>query len=171
MNLPPKEKGFTLIELLIAIVIIGVLAGVLIAIINPTAQRNKAADAGVKAAMNKVALATEGYVSSYGTIPDEVQFLAALQNVTEFGTSCSTDGANDCLFTVSGNSLPATCGANNWGGAGTNQCQYRYTGVAGTTQFDVYAKSYGITNVVFLYDNTVGDIQHCDITGSTCIIP
>ncbi|KKU30604.1 MAG: hypothetical protein UX44_C0018G0001, partial [candidate division WWE3 bacterium GW2011_GWA1_46_21] len=94
MNLPPKEKGFTLIELLIAIVIIGVLAGVLIAIINPTAQRNKAADAGVKAAMNKVALATESYVSSYGTIPDEVQFLAALQNVTEFGTSCSTDGAN-----------------------------------------------------------------------------
>jgi len=35
-----KEEGFTLIELLIVVVIIGILAGVLITVINPIRQQN-----------------------------------------------------------------------------------------------------------------------------------
>jgi len=34
-----SQKGFTLIELLIVIVVIGVLAGLVIVILNPTLQR------------------------------------------------------------------------------------------------------------------------------------
>ena len=65
-----NQKGFTLIELLIVIVIIAILAGVLIALINPAQQQNRARDASVIATMNKVALSAQGYISSYGSAPD-----------------------------------------------------------------------------------------------------
>ncbi|MBI2620617.1 type II secretion system protein [candidate division WWE3 bacterium] len=174
MQLPKSQRvshGFTLIELLIAIVVIGVLAGVLIALINPTAQRNRAADAGAKATLNKIALSAEGYVSSYGSAPDEVQLIGSLQNVTAFGTTCSTGGAYDCLFDVNGNTLSQTCGANGWAGSGTGQCYYRYLSSASSTGFKVYAKSFGISNAVFMYDNQLGRIQHCDVNGSNCVNP
>jgi len=163
-----KQKGFTLIELLIVIVIIGILAGVLIAIINPGAQQNRAKDAGIKAAMNKVVLATEGYISSYGISPNDAQFIGSLQNV--LGSTCAAGGVDvNCLFTVTGNSLPSTCDASGWTGSGASAsaCSYNYVGtVAGATQtnFTLYAKSFGITDTVFTYKNFgtgAGQIQHC----------
>ncbi|PIP56974.1 type II secretion system protein GspG, partial [candidate division WWE3 bacterium CG22_combo_CG10-13_8_21_14_all_39_12] len=45
MNLPSFQKksfGFTLIELLVVIVVIGILAGVIIVVINPNLQQEKA---------------------------------------------------------------------------------------------------------------------------------
>ena len=109
-------SGFTLIELLIVIVIIGILAGVLIAVINPARQQNRARDANVIATINKVVLSTQGYVAAYGAAPDEVQMFNGLQLATQSGTTCGTTGAFDCLFTVTGNNLPTNCGANNWSG-------------------------------------------------------
>jgi len=165
-----KESGFTLIELLIVIVIIGILAGVLIAVINPAQQQNRARDAGVKASMNKIALATEGYISAYGSAPDEIQFFANLQNVSQNGTTCSSSGGYDCQIDVDGNTLPATC-TNGWGGSGSSQCYYRYLSAAVSTTFEIYAKSYGIADTVFKYDNTIGTIQHCNQNGSSCVTP
>ena len=163
------QVGFTLIELLIVIVIIGILAGVLIAIINPGAQQNRAKDAGIKAAMNKIALATEGYISSYGISPNDVQFIGSLQNVTDSGATCAAGGVDiDCLFTVTGNALPSTCAANGWTGpSAESPCAFHYVGtIAGATQtnFTLYAKSFGIVNTVFTYKNFgagAGQIQHC----------
>ena len=165
-----SSKGFTLIELLIVIVIIGILAGVLIAVINPATQQNRAQDAGVKAVMNKVALATEGFISAYGEVPNEVQFIAALSNVAEASSSCGNAAQFDCLYDVSGNALPMTCAASGWNGTGGIQCHYRYLAPSGTgtVQFQIFAKSHGIVDTVFRYDNTVGEIQHCDATGATC---
>ena len=173
------QVGFTLIELLIVIVIIGILAGVLIAIINPGAQQNRAKDAGIKAALNKVALATEGYVSSYGTSPNDAQFIGSLQNVTDSGTSCAAGGTDyDCSFTVTGNALASTCGATAWLGTGTSQCAFHYTGTAAgatQTQFTLFARSYGVSNTVFVYKNfgtAASQIQHCGNDGVTgCVTP
>src|SRR3989344_1639202 len=58
------QKGFTLIELLIVIVVIGVLAGLVIVILNPTLQRNRARDSVVLATMNKIAGEAQAYSNS-----------------------------------------------------------------------------------------------------------
>ena len=50
-----SQNGFTLIELLIVIAVIGVLVGLVIVILNPTLQRNRARDSVVLATMNKIA--------------------------------------------------------------------------------------------------------------------
>lgn len=163
-----NSSGFTLIELLIVIVIIGILAGVLIAVIDPSKQSNRARDAGVQAAINKVALATEGYVSAYGVAPDEVDFISSLQNVTEYNNSCQTSNSYTCMFGVQGNTLPMTC-SSDWRGSGTQQCYYYYysnTGDTDNTDFELYAKSYGRPTKVFRYSNKVGVMEVCDTTAN-----
>ncbi len=62
-----KEQGFTLIELLIVIVILGILAGVVIAVINPARQQKRANEGVVKANVDKMALALKACVSSSST--------------------------------------------------------------------------------------------------------
>ena len=54
-------SGFTLVELLIVIVIIGILAGVLITLIDPVAQQNKSKDAVLKSSISKVAFSINSY--------------------------------------------------------------------------------------------------------------
>ena len=160
------QKGFTLIELLIVIVIIGILAGVLISVIDPVSQQNRARDAGIEASMNKVVLATEGYVSAYGFVPDDVQFINQFKDgtVTERGTTCSqTTGNPDCEFSVSANTLPATC-SSTWAGTGTAQCYFRYLAEDATSNFAIYAKSAGLEGIVFKFENNgakAGTIQQC----------
>lgn len=173
-----NEKGFTLIELLIVIVIIGILAGVLISVIDPTSQQNRARDAGIQAAINKVVLATEGYVSAYGAAPEDTQFLAQFKvdTVTALGAACGGSD-NRCDFSVAGNPLPITC-SNSYSGNGTSQCYFRYerAGV-GLSSFTVYAKSAGLSGKVFRFENfgtSAAVIQPCDAgnpgnnPGGTC---
>lgn len=166
-----NQKGFTLIELLIVIVIIGILAGVLIAIIDPQAQQNRARDAGVQASINKVALATQGFISAYGRVPEGDEFIAALDNASDEsgGASCIA-GAATCLFSITGNALPALCDAagNGWDGVGAAQCNYWYTSPA-AGQFQLYARSFGINNTTFQYDNVVGGMSQCDEDGANCV--
>lgn len=166
-----NQKGFTLIELLIVIVIIGILAGVLIAIIDPQAQQNRARDAGVQATINKVALATQGFVSAYGRTPEGDEFFAAISNATESTAAICAAGAFTCTFDVTGNTLPATCAAaaDDWDGTGANPCYYYYVGNLGAgSDFQIYAKSYGIAATIFRYDNTVGAMEECDNAGANC---
>lgn len=172
-----SASGFTLIELLIVIVIIGILAGVLIGVIDPVAQQNKARDANVKATINKVALATQGYISAYGAAPDGLQFIGGLSTTAApySATTCLTGNAN-CYFTVTGNPLPRTCTvAGGAVGPGALQCAYRYEQVSGpNAQFYVYGKSFGIANTVFRYSNfgaTAGQLQHCNDGMTTCVTP
>lgn len=172
-----KQQGFTLIELLIVIVIIGILAGVLISVIDPVSQQNRARDAGIEASINKVVLATEGYVSAYGDVPDEVQFIAQFKTGTvtdSTGAACTTVGSADCTFSVTGNGLPENCGATGWSGEvdpGGNQCYFRYEASPGAdpanSAFTIYAKSAGLDATVFKFENSgtnAGTIQQCSAT-------
>ena len=93
-----NRKGFTLIELLIVIVIIGILVAVLIAVINPARARNRAKDAGIEAAMSKVGLAVQGYMSAYGTYPDCPDLMASIDNEVQVGTNTTPP----CVFRISG---------------------------------------------------------------------
>jgi len=174
-----SEKGFTLIELLIVIVIIGILAGVLIAVIDPTRQQNRARDANVIATMNKVSLATEGFISAYGRSPTDVEFFESIQNAQDLGSgTCTAADAdtNVCTFDITGNNLPTTCETTDWNGhqvAAVTQCYYRYwreEGTTDTTHFRLYAKSFGISNVVFMYDNHVATITECVASGAGVIV-
>lgn len=62
-------KGFTLIELLVVIAVIGVLAGAIIVMINPTAQLARARDAGRKSDLKQIRGALERYNIINGTYP------------------------------------------------------------------------------------------------------
>ncbi len=177
-----NQKGFTLIELLIVIVIIGILAGVLIAVINPASQQTRARDAGVQASINKVALAVEGFNSAYGRAPWGNEVIGSLQNAQDCGTvgaspacgnivQCNPSPDGDCVFNITGNTLradaAAACDANWWRNNGNNQCFYRYyreAAAGDTTHFRIYAKSFGIANTVFLYDNKTARISECNAT-------
>jgi prepilin-type N-terminal cleavage/methylation domain-containing protein len=174
-----SEKGFTLIELLIVIVIIGILAGVLIALIDPAQQQNRARDAGVKAAMNKVALATQGYISAYGYAPDGAQFIGSLDNAS-LEAACIENG-HTCIFDVTGNPLPTACNGspNNYYGFTDNgdQCYYYYVrgAEADSSRFIIVAQSHGIRNTAFVFGNFTatasgiegGEIVEC--TTTTCL--
>jgi len=69
MNLPSFQKksfGFTLIELLVVIVVIGILAGVIIVVINPNLQQEKAKEGVIKGNVDKIGQALIACVSSNG---------------------------------------------------------------------------------------------------------
>ena len=51
-----KQKGFTLIELLIVIVILGILAGVVLSVINPGRQQTKAKNAVLRSSVEKMCI-------------------------------------------------------------------------------------------------------------------
>ena len=91
-------KGFTLIELLIVIVIIGILAGVVLQILNPARQQNRARDGVTRASMNKVALSVGAVMSAYGAYPAGNQLITELDNAS--AVSCA--GATRCEFTING---------------------------------------------------------------------
>ena len=61
--------GFTLIELLIVISIIGIMAVVLIGVLNPDRQRNRASEVVNAEAVRKVGSAVEAFTSANGAYP------------------------------------------------------------------------------------------------------
>ena len=67
-----SQKGFTLIELLIVIAVIGVLAGVLVTLINPATHLRRARDTQRKSDLSRIQSAIEIYradLSAYPPIP------------------------------------------------------------------------------------------------------
>lgn len=81
--------GFTLIELLVVISLIGVLAGALVAVINPVAQMRKARDAQRKADFRQAQSALEMYRSDVGSYPPK----GAGNGRFDFPASCATPRA------------------------------------------------------------------------------
>lgn len=94
-------RGFTLVELLIVIALLGVIATIVIAAINPIEQANRATDAGMKADASQIVSAIQRYYTSHGQYPWEV--------VTP-GTYGSSDVAFD--FASASNVNVGLCGAS-----------------------------------------------------------
>ena len=161
-----KQKGFTLIELLIVIVLLGILAAVLVSVISPDKQQSQANDGTIRAMMNKMILSTSSFDSSYGRVPTEADFFGSLEMkaVELNGTECTVAGAPDyeCLFTITGINLPATCDASGWtntsGMPGTEPCNFRYQGRIENdpARYRLYVKSSGIADAVFAFDSRRG---------------
>lgn len=63
------SKGFTLVELLIVIALLGVIATIVIAAINPIEQANRANDAGLKADGSQMVSAIQRYYVSHSSYP------------------------------------------------------------------------------------------------------
>ena len=164
MKLPGRtrtfQRGFTLIELLIVVVIIGILAAILVATINPARQQNKARDAGIKASLNKMALSVKGSISAYGNEPDPEAFVEALSGYVI--VSGCTNLVTTCSFSLNNISLPTdalvpgnACDVSGAYGKGATSCNFLYSyDSSAVTQFGVIAKSFGDPNKVFLYSYT-----------------
>ena len=96
-----KKKGFTLIELLIVVAIIGILAAIMIGVINPKMQRRKAREGVAKANLAKICQALVACQSSLSTpnasycnTPDEIGVKVPTQptGVTWIISSSGTTG-------------------------------------------------------------------------------
>ena len=68
---PNKQAGFTLIELLIVILVMGVLAGVVISVIDPIEKENIAKDGAIKQNLNEVYIGLESFRTAEGFYPDD----------------------------------------------------------------------------------------------------
>lgn len=170
-SLKNNQKAFTLIELLVVIVIIGILAGVLIAVINPFRQQNRAKNGTVKATIQKLAFAVNTARAGMGVLPDETQLDTELDNITVSSARCGTEDELNCTFNVSGINLPATCGGDYVSGTGENQCEFGiYSSDIEGGSFRVAAKIFKLTsddaseetgNNIYVFDSSDG-LFNCD---------
>jgi prepilin-type N-terminal cleavage/methylation domain-containing protein len=102
------KKGFTLVELLIVIALLGAIAVIVIAAINPIEQANKARDAKYSADSSQLVSAMERYYASNSKFPwqvtnptltaeDEFSFV----NARDLGVGlCGTSACNDQTGTL-----------------------------------------------------------------------
>lgn len=77
------SKGFTLVELLIVIALLGIIATIVIAAINPIEQANRASDAGMKADASQIVSAIGRYYATHNQYPWQA-------------ASCATNGGSFC---------------------------------------------------------------------------
>ncbi len=96
---PSFKKGFTLVELLIVIGLLGAIALIVIAAINPIEQANRARDARFRADGGQIISAVERYFASHSSFPWEGCAGSSCTTSSEaaFGfVSASDDGVGLC---------------------------------------------------------------------------
>ena len=93
-------RGFTLVELLIVIGLLGAIALIVIAAINPIEQANRARDARFKADGGQVISAIDRYFASHSSFP------------WVDCSGCSLDIEDEFSFTSAGSEEVGLCGAN-----------------------------------------------------------
>lgn len=86
--------GFTLIEIVLVIGILGVMAGVLMMVLNPFEQFKKANDAKRKNDLAQIQRAIESYYQDYGKYPDDTNETSTYRivvsgNTVDWGTEWS----------------------------------------------------------------------------------
>ncbi len=141
-------RGFTLVELLIVIGLLGAIALIVIAAINPIEQANRARDARFKADGGQLISAIERYYAAHSAFPwegcaavgcttasdDEFAFLmAGSEAVGLCGSSCSVPG-----LLIDNDELKTEFLGRDWATAITADKQIMI-GKAGTSASSVYA--------------------------------
>lgn len=127
--MPNHTKGFTLIELLIVVTLIGILSGIVIAVINPTVLANRAKD-GVRAGnIAKIAQSFEAYNAAEGSYPADQ---TTLQTTSQYIKAWPSDATYTYAYISEG------------GGAFTTACVSVAMATAPTTYFK-YITDYNAT--------------------------
>ncbi len=110
-----KQKGFTLVEMIIVTVIIGILAGIVITVINIPRVQAKSRDSKRVGDLKMIQNALELYFSDYRQYPSNLSWMlldsvADIPNFSNFISSIPLDPRNGqssgtTCFTVDGDSL------------------------------------------------------------------
>lgn len=144
-------QGFTLVELLIVIALLGVIATIVIAAINPIEQANKARDAGYKNDASEMVSAVQRYYASESNFPwttldptktADLQFgWVSADDVTvglcaAAGTACQSTAASPAPL-ISSYELATSFLSKAWIGAGS-QSDKLYIGKATGSSSGVY---------------------------------
>jgi len=154
------SRGFTLVELLIVIALLGVIATIVIAAINPIEQANRAADAGLKADASQLLSAIDRFYATHSDFPwNECTGAGCTAAVVSTDTavpftSADTAGYGLCTTTGAGCKTAATQGtlisslelqssflSKTWIGATTSSVDYSkalVVGKGGTSSAAVY---------------------------------
>lgn len=158
----PQKKAFTLVEVLIVLVIISIMAGLLITVIDPVRQRQRAQDGTIVATANKIVAAVEAYNSALGAYPSCATLAAGeISNIAV--TNACTAGSGS--FSIGGLTYPTTgCDATTGYGTGSAGCVFRY-GFDGTnaclgirTHLPIDLNGDGTPNQYLIWSSTSGSI-------------
>ena len=134
------RKGFTLVEVLIVLVIISIMAGLVITVVDPGKQRDRARDANIIATTTKIVAAAQAYYSATGSYPSCFVLTGGgnsanpteLQNVTAGSATCTAAAPASGTFLMNSVVMPNLCDATGYSAtAGTSGCKFRY-GSSGT---------------------------------------
>jgi len=133
-----NNQGFTLIELLIVIVLIGILSGVLLSVIKPGAQRQKANETVMMSNMNKILMAVKACTST-----SKNPYTACRTFTGVSANDPSGEPVTGTVYGISADTSPylliRACLGGTYGTSpcGTSACQIQYR----------YDTSTGITDV------------------------
>lgn len=101
------QKGFTLIELLVVIAVLGVLAAVVMAAIDPAKKINSAKDANIKSSASEIANAMQVYYTNKATTGTGSYPAAVADLVTAGELKSEPKTPDGTSFTVA--KTPGTC--------------------------------------------------------------
>lgn len=104
------RKGFTLVELLIVIALLGVIALIVVAAINPIEQSNRARDTRFKSDASQLLSAVERYFATKQEFPWVTSVPATYTNDSAFGfvTAGGTNSVGVCGATCSADGILIT---------------------------------------------------------------
>lgn len=156
------SKGFTLVELLIVIAVIGVLAAVILAVINPLQQLARGRDAGRTSTIAQLGSALQRYATSNTDYP----VVPASGNGT-FMTDLVTANEIQATFTNPdyGGTLTAGCETTQ-----NNQGEYCYDADATTNDAIVYARAESDANNDLCDTGEIGWIVWSSAAGRSGIV-
>ena len=169
----PGIGGFTLVELLIVIALLGVIALIVIAAINPIEQANRARDTRFKADGAQLISATDRYFTAFSEFPWVTPAASAYTNDSSFGfvtandigvglcgdATCSTDG-----LLITSDELKSEFADRDFISA-TSPDKQLFIGKAAGTSESIYACYIPASKANRAKSNTAGKVYSIDASG------